>query len=82
MRWQDIVIAISQIGFMIALVPSIRSKQKPILFTSISYSVLICAISLCLLTLHLWFSAATAFGGAVEWTVLAAQRLKIDKAKR
>jgi small-conductance mechanosensitive channel len=82
MRWQDIVISIAQTGFIIALLPSIRSKQKPVLFTSISYTVLICAICIALLSLHLWFSTLTAFAGAIEWAILAVQRIKADKASR
>jgi hypothetical protein len=82
MRWQDIVISISQTGFIIALLPAIRSKDKPILFTSLSYTVLICAICIALLSLHLWFSTITAFVGAIEWAILAAQRIKIDKVAK
>jgi len=82
MRWQDIVIALCQIGFIFALWPSVRSRHKPALYTSLGYVVLICAISFCLLTLHLWLSAATAFAGAVEWLILLIQKRRIDKATK
>ena len=59
MLWQDYVIAISQIFFVFALIPSIRTNNKPALLTSTTYALIITVIASCLLSLGLWFSAAT-----------------------
>ena len=79
MRWQDIVIALAQICFIFAMLPSIRSKDKPATATSVMNVGLVSIITICLLTLRLWFSAATALGVAIAWTILAAQKIKINK---
>ena len=81
MQWQDIIISLAQIGFIFALIPSIRSKNKPSLATSVMYASLITLIAFCLLTLELWFSALTAALGATAWVVLAVQKIKLDKKK-
>jgi len=81
MRWQDIVISVAQIGFVIALLPSIRSKEKPAIATSIMNVILVCTIAMSLLTLRLWFSSFTAFLIAAAWAVLAIQTIKINKSK-
>jgi len=81
MRWQDIVISICQICFVIALMPSITSLNKPHASTSVMNFILVCTIATCLLTLKLWFSAGTAFAVAIAWLVLAVQKIKLDKAK-
>ena len=81
MRWQDIVISICQIGFVIALIPSIRSRQKPILFTSMTTFILVSIITLCLFSLKLWFAGITGAMIAVAWGTLVVQRLAIDKKK-
>jgi hypothetical protein len=81
MRWQDIVIAVAQISFVFAMLPSIVSKDKPAFATSVMNVFLVCAISFSLLTLHLWLSAITAITIAVTWGVLAFQKYQIDRKK-
>ena len=76
MRWQDIVISLCQTGFIFALIPSLRSRSKPAVATSISYVVMLSAIGTSLLTLELWLSAATAYAGVVPWLILAVQKYK------
>ncbi len=79
MRWQDIVISIAQLCFIIAMIPSIRSNDKPASSTSIMNIILVTVIATCLLTLKLWFSALTAIAIATTWAVLAVQKINIDK---
>ncbi len=79
MRWQDIVISVAQLCFIFAMLPSIRSKDKPATATSIMNVVLVCTIAACLLTLKLWFSALTALAIAVTWAILAIQKIKLNK---
>ena len=80
MLWQDYVIAIGQIFFVFALIPSIRSSNKPALITSVTYASIITVIATSLLTLGLWFSAATGYMGAIAWAILALQKYNIQKA--
>jgi hypothetical protein len=77
MSWQDYVIAVAQICFVFAMIPSITSKDKPALSTSIMNVALVSTISICLLTLQLWLSAITALGVGICWLILAIQKSKI-----
>jgi len=79
MQWQDIVISVAQIGFVFALIPSIKSSDKPSITTSAMYASLVTIITICFLTLHLWFSALTAAMGAISWMILVVQKYQIDK---
>jgi len=79
MRWQDIVISLCQMGFVIALIPSIRSRHKPALSSSVMNVVLVGIVTFCLFSLHLWFSGITATMVGTTWAVLAIQKLEIDK---
>lgn len=79
MHWQDIVISMCQIGFFIALIPSIRSHHKPAAITSIMNFVLVFIVATCLLTLELWFSAITAYLVDVSWLILAIQKVQLDR---
>ncbi|MBI3624028.1 hypothetical protein HY218_00140 [Candidatus Saccharibacteria bacterium] len=74
--WQDKVIAICQAGFVIALIPSIRSDDKPALKSSIMSIILVAIITFSLATLHLWLSVLTASGIEVCWVILAIQKAK------
>ncbi len=79
MRWQDIVISVCQICFVIALIPSIRSHHKPAYATSLMNAILVSVVTFCLFSLGLWFSGITAAMVGVTWAVLAIQKLEIDK---
>jgi len=79
MRWQDTVISIAQLCFVLAMLPSIRSNDKPAAATSIMNVVLVCTIAASLLSLKLWFSAVTALAIAATWALLAVQKVKLDK---
>lgn len=81
MRWQDIVISVTQIFFVIALIPSIRGKDKPALVTSGMNTILVCIIAITLLTLQLWFSAVTAFAIGAGHLMLTIQKAKINRIK-
>jgi hypothetical protein len=82
MRWQDIVISIAQLCFIFAMLPSIRTKDKPAAATSVMNVILVCIIAVSLLTLELWFSALTALAIAATWAVLAVQKIKINKFRK
>lgn len=82
MRWQDIVISVAQLCFIIAMLPSIKSNDKPAVATSVMNVVLVAVIATCMLTLRLWFSAFTALTIASTWAILAVQKIRTNKGKK
>lgn len=79
--WQDIVIATCQIFFVVALMPSVFSDDKPALSTAIMHTILITIITFALFSLELWFTASTAAAVGVVWVILAVQKFKLDRQK-
>lgn len=82
MSWQDVVLLICQIVFAIALFPSILSKNKPALTTSVLNTVFLYIIFLVNLTLNLYGFAAGIFIVATLWLILAVQKYLIDKKNK
>ena len=79
MRWQDIVIAIAQVCFILALIPTMTSKDKPPLITCVMNVILVVIISFCLFTLHLWLGGVTAVAIGVTWAFIAFQKFNLNK---
>jgi len=79
MVWQDIVLSIGAWLFIIALIPSIRGKDKPPMTTSVLTGSVLAVFSLTYATLELWLSvlSTTLLSGA--WFVLAAQKARKRK---
>lgn len=76
MIWQDLVFVVGNIFFMIALIPSIKSKNKPSFYTSFASSIILLAFSFTLASLELWASAIVTLIVAVLWIILAVQKYK------
>lgn len=75
MTWPDKVMALTQCFFVFALVPSIRSGDKPAFATSALNVVLVIVIATCQATLGLWFATSTSVLVASGWAILGAQKL-------
>lgn len=75
MTWQEIVLAVGQVVFIIALLPSIFSKDKPEIWTSILTGTVALSISITYTTLSLKAAAISAFFNFVAWGILAIQKL-------
>jgi hypothetical protein len=73
MVWQDGVIAICQLAFIPAMLPTILGKKKPPFSTNVMNFVIVAIISSCLLSLSLWFAWASAVPIALIWLILAIQ---------
>jgi 4-hydroxybenzoate polyprenyltransferase len=73
MVWQDVVIAICQLTFIPAMLPTVFGKNKPEFSTSLMNFVIVMIISTCLLSLRLWFAWASALPIALIWLTLALQ---------
>ena len=74
MTWQDAVFAIGTLTFSLALIPSIKSKNKPHLYTSVMTAVVLVAFSATYFSLDLIFSCITALINASLWSVLTWQK--------
>lgn len=83
MTWQAIVLTLGQVVFIIALFPSIFSKDKPEIWTSILTGTVALSISVTYTTLSLKLAAISAFFNFVAWAILAIQKMRqIKKSKR
>lgn len=80
MRWQEIVLALGQIVFIIALLPSVFSKDKPEIWTSIITGTVALSISITYATMSIPLASVSAFFNFVFWSLLAYQKLKQMKA--
>ena len=74
MHWQDVVLTIGQVIFIIALFPSILSKDKPALQTCMLTSAVAFSIAVVYLTLSIPFAAISAALNGTLWLVLAVQK--------
>ena len=74
MHWQDVILTIGQVIFIIALFPSILSKDKLALQTSVLTSAVALSIAVVYLTLSIPFAAISAALNGALWFVLAVQK--------
>lgn len=74
--WQDVVLTIGSLIFMVALVPSVRSADKPAPLTSFSTAAVLYVFAGVDVTLGLLFTALTTTGTAALWTTLLVQRVR------
>lgn len=80
MIWQDIIITIANLIFVVALLPQVisgfREKKGVISFaTSIPTFIGLYAISFAFFTLGLYFSSVVSAGAATLWFLLFIERL-------
>jgi hypothetical protein len=74
MHWQDFIFTAGNIIFALALIPSILSKNKPAISTSLITGIMIYIFSLSYFSLTLWFSAIASFISGSLWLILALQK--------
>ena len=79
MSWQDIIIAVGQWIFLIALLPSIVSKNKPALSTSILTGTVLGVFAFTYATLGFWTSTISTILVSGAWITLAVQKYLLDK---
>ena len=82
MVWQDIVFFIGQWIFVIALIPTLRAREKPQISTSLVTGTILAAFSITYFTLGLWLSTIASMSIAIAWLTLAVQKYKIDKKSK
>lgn len=72
--WQDIIIMIACFGGSLALVPSIRGKNKPAKSSCVLTIIILVAIAVCFATLNLWLSLLATMSSIIAWAILLLQR--------
>lgn len=82
MKWQETVLALGQIIFIVALLPSVFSQDKPEIWTSIITGAVALSIAVTYLTMNIPFAAVSAFFNFVFWTILALQKSRQMKVGR
>lgn len=82
MHWQQMVLAIGQAVFIAALLPSVFSKDKPEIWTSIITGLVALSIAITYVTMSLPVAAFSAFFNFVFWSVLALQKLRQIQRRR
>ena len=82
MTWQDIIFSIGQWVFIIALIPSVVSKDKPALSSSLMTGSVLAVFAFTYFTLSLWMSGASTILVAAIWFILAIQKCRADKATK
>ncbi len=76
MVWQDIVLAIGSWVFIIALIPSIKGKEKPPISTSIVTGCILAVYAFVYATLGLEASVLSTGFMALAWFTLAVQKMR------
>lgn len=74
MSWQDVLLSIGQLVFAVALLPSVFSKDKPAISTSLTTGAVLMTFAFTYSTLKLWSAAAFAAIVGILWLVLAFQK--------
>jgi hypothetical protein len=74
MIWQDVTIMAACFGFAIALIPSIRGKDKPAKSSCAITAGLLAAIAVSFATLGLWLSFVSELTSIAAWLILLFQR--------
>jgi len=74
MSWQDILLSIGQFVFAVALLPSVFSKDKPALSTSLTTGIVLAIFAFTYFTLKLWSAATFAVLVGAIWFILAVQK--------
>lgn len=71
--WQDYVIAIGQGLFTLALIPSLRGKDKPHILTSSMTASVLYAFAGVYITLHMPGAAILTGACGIGWSILSVQ---------
>lgn len=75
--WQDIVLMITGFAFSIALIPTIKAKEKPTKSTCLITAICLTINAICLATLNLWLAFSSVVLSDIAWWILLFQRRSI-----
>ena len=74
--WQDVVLTAGQIFFVFALIPMLRSAQKPPLITAVAHGLILASFGVVFASLSLWFSTVAVLLASLMWLYLSWQRFR------
>lgn len=80
MIWQDWVLTVGSIAFIAALAPSVFSKHKPALITSLSTGTVLAVYAIVYVTLSLWLTTITVTLTSLTWFILAYQKFTMNNS--
>ena len=72
--WQDILLSVGGFVFFLALIPSIRSKNKPSKATCALTAFFLWLYCIVYISLGLWLALVSGILSATAWTILLFQR--------
>ena len=75
MNWQDIVFTVGSFIFAVALIPTIRAKEKPPALTSAVTFLVLVAFVVCYKSLGYYVSMASGMLTAICWLILYLQKV-------
>jgi hypothetical protein len=78
MLWQDIVLSIGSIVFIFALIPTVFSKDKPPLASSIPTGIVLFVFAMVYFSLHLLSTGITNLITSTLWFIIAFQKYFTD----
>ena len=74
MAWQDYILTAGSILFIVALLPSVFSKDKPALKTSLLTGTILAIFAFTYASLSLWFTTITTALASITWFILVYQK--------
>ena len=74
MIWQDVLLMLGGFGFSIALLPAIKSKEKPPRSTCLITAVILESFCIAYSTLGLWLAFGATALACTMWFILLFQR--------
>ena len=83
--WQDIVFTVAATGLNLAVLPTLRSQNKPPLLTSVGYCVCVTTMGGALLAVPLWFSGVTNIIGGLGgllWGMVAISTVRSQGGRK
>ena len=83
--WQEIVFTVAATGLNLAVLPTLRSQNKPPLLTSVGYCVCVTTMGGALLAVPLWFSGVTNIIGGLGgllWGMVAISTVRSQGGRK
>jgi hypothetical protein len=78
MIWQDLVFMLGGFIFTVALIPSILSKDKPSIFTSLLTASILAIFCVCYAAMGFWLAFVSEVLGTIAWCILLIQKWRKD----
>lgn len=81
MSWQDIVLGVGSVGFVIALLPAMKNRQKPPVSTCSINTVILISIICVYISFQLWLTVFIQIIITFQWIYIGWKRYQSDKGK-